>query len=326
MSKTQKTKTTQTTTPNAPSWTSPQVESLATKTANLSNQDPYSFVAGADPLQTQAAQGAGGITQNSQSYNTANDVLTRQANSGSDPYAVATVHPNSILPNLEAYMSPYTNDVVKTSLADYDFGAGQQLAQAKLSAGAADDTFGGSNTLFTDSLLGGQIARGRGTLSAGLRDQAFDTGSSLAGQDADRRQQAQLANQAAYNQARQFGVTSAQSAAGQLVNTDTARTADARATAGTQSDIGSILQQLAQARAGAPINTQGSINSAYGSLTPMQALLTGQTTNGTSKSSTGGLGSAISSLGSLAAGLGAIGFAPFTGGASLAALPAAAKG
>lgn len=321
------TNSTQTTTPNAPSWLSGQVESLAGKTAGLASQDPYSFVAGADPLQTQAAQAAAGLGQNQQSYDTANGVLTGLAGSGANTYApstygAATVSPNSILPNLDKYMSPYLNDVVNTSLANFDYGAGQTRGQNAL-ARANSDTFGGSGGDIQTALSNAQMARDRGQMGAQLRDQGFQVGAGLAGQDADRRQQAQMFNADAFNQAGQFN-SGALNSAGQfnanandtalnrqgqaatgLVGIDQTGNADQRANFGTQTDIGSILQQIAQQRAGAPLSVQSGINSAYGGLTAPTSLLTGQTTTGTStgtSKTSGGLGGMLGSLGSLAMG------------------------
>lgn len=321
MSSTKKTSSTQTTTPNAPSFVAPQLQTLATNTTNLANANPSSYVAGADPLQTQAATGAAALGGNTAGYGTANNTLTGQANSGSDPYAVATVHPNSILPNLDAYMSPYMNNVVNSSLADYDFGAGQTQAQNKLAL-ANDGTFGGSSGAIQTSMSNDAINRGRGTLASGLLNTGYTNAQTAANEDADRRQQAQLANAAAYNNASQFGLTNAQGAANSLVSANTAQNTDARSNVATQGDMGSILQQIAQAQAQAPLSVQQAINGAYGQLAPTTSLLTGQTQTGKSTQSTGGLGSVLGSLGSVAMGLGSLGLAPFTGGASLAGLAA----
>ena len=263
-----------TTTPNAPAWATPQVQSLTTNTANLANQDPYSFVAGPDALQTQAATGASALTQ----PNASTDALTRLTSqqSQSDPYTVATVKPNSILPNLDAYISPYLNDVVNKSLASYDYGAGQTRGANAL-ARASSDTFGGSGGDLQTALSNSKMALDRGTLASGLLDQGFGVGAGLASEDANRRQQAQLANMDAFNTARQFGVTQAHSAANDLQTNE-------RANLGTQMDMGSILQALEQAKAGAPLTVQQAINAAYGSLQPSVNNLTGQTQKGTNTS------------------------------------------
>lgn len=287
---------TQTTTPNAPSWVSPQVSTLAGKTTDLASQDPYSFVAGADPLQTQAAQGAAGLGQNQDSYGVANRLLTGLTGSGANTYNPATVSPNSILPNLDKYMSPYLKDVVSSSLAGFDFNAGQQQGQNAL-ARANSDTFGGSGGDVQTAMSNAQMGRDRFGLQSGLLNQGFGAATSLASDDANRRQQAQLANQAAFNSAGQFNATQnddalsrqMQAALG-LVNVDQTGNADQRSNIGLQGDMGGILQQIAQQRAGAPLSVNQAINGSYGSLVPATSLLTGQTSTGTatgtSKSST----------------------------------------
>lgn len=317
---------TQTMTPNAPSWLPGQVQGLAGKTTDLASQDPYSFVAGADPLQTQAAQGAAGLGSNLADYGLSNGTYQNLARSGANTYDAATVHPNSILPNLDAYMSPYMNDVVNTSLANFDYGAGQTRGQNAL-ARANSDTFGGSGGDIQTAMSNAQMARDRGQMGATLRDQGFQVGAGLAGQDADRRQQAQMFNASAFNTAGQYNAGATDTAqarqgaaAAGLVNNADSFNADQRANLGTQTDIGSILQQLAQQKAGAPLSVNQAINGSYGSLMPATGLLTGQTTTGNStgtSTTSGGLGSMLGSLGSLAMGLGSSGLGSLFGGQML---------
>lgn len=295
MSKKTTTKTNQQThmvqTPNNPEFVSKGIEGLAGQVTDLSKADPYSFVAGPDALQTQAAQGASAL-----SSSPVQGILNGVATAG--PQSVQAA---SLLDNLPAYMSPYTKDVVDASLADYDFGAGQQDAQARLDLGG-DTTFGGSGGALYRSALGGQLARGRGTLSAGLRDQAFNTGASLSGQDADRRQQASMSNASLAEQA-----LARQAAAAQAMGSE------GRANVDTQSQIGAILQQLAQTRAVAPLSLLGTQATLFGGL-PL-GLLQGQTQDGTmsgtstSKTSDpmGAIGGLLAGAGSLATGLGGLG-------------------
>lgn len=296
-----KTTTHQTTTPTNPTWLEPQLNTLAGRITDLSKMDPYSFVAGANGLQNQAYAAASSLAPDNASYGAAKGLFQGLMNTGASSYDPATVTPDSILPNLSAYMSPYTQQVVDSALADYDYGAGQQQAQARLDAGNMDDTFGGSNRLLTDSMLGGQIARGRGTLSGQLRDQGFQTGANLANLDADRRQQAQLANMAAFNQARQFNATqletalARQQAAGRdLVDTANGQNQAAVTDINTQSQIGDILHQIAQQQAAAPLSMMPSLAGAYGGL-PL-SLLHGETIDGKTKQS----GSMLDALGQIA--------------------------
>ena len=217
-----RTETHQVTTPSNPEWVTSGLQGLQSKIASTFNGvDPTSFVAGPDPLQTQAGLGASGLN-------------TSGSLAGANGAFASLANPGSILDNLPAYMSPYTNDVVNTSLASYDHNAGQQRGQSMLDL-AGDTTFGGSGGSIYRSGLEGELARGRGSLEAGLRDQGFARGAGLAGQD-------------------QANRTASISAAGQgYLGANSAE----RSNVGMQSDIGSILQQLAQARAQAPVTALG---------------------------------------------------------------------
>jgi hypothetical protein len=276
-----KTTTHSTTTPTNPSWVEPQLNTLAGRITDLSKMDPYSFVAGPNGLQNQAYATAGGLAPDNASYDSAKG-LFQGTIAGGASYDPATVHPNSILPNLAAYMSPYTQQVVDTSLADYDFGAGQTRAQNQLAL-ANDETFGGSGGAIQTALSNDAINRGRGTLSAQLHDQGFQTGSNLANLDADRRQQAQLANMAAFNQARQFNATQRQTAGRDLVDAANAQNQTAVTDINTQSAIGDILRQIAQQQAAAPLSSLSTLAGSYGSL-PL-SLLHGEVTDSKTKTS-----------------------------------------
>ena len=104
---------------------------------------------------------------------------------GYDPTnAVAsTYNASSLLDDLGKYRSPYANDVVNTALADYDYGAGQTRANQALDE-ARSGAFGGSGAAITRALTEDNLTRGRGTLSAGLRDQEFTRATGLAATDA----------------------------------------------------------------------------------------------------------------------------------------------
>jgi hypothetical protein len=295
----------QTMTPTNPAWVDSGLQGLGGQISNLSNADPYSFVAGPDPLQTQAAQGAAGLTS-SPSFQQASGIMNNVAGAGPN----LSGGPASLLDNLQAYMSPYTKNVVDTSLADYDFGAGQTQAQNKLAL-AGDTTFGGSGGSIQTALSNDAITRGRGTLSAGLYDQAFQVGAGLSSQDAGRRQQSSQ-----FDAQQRDAALQRQLAAGQgLGALGTAQGADQRANIGTQASLGDMLQQLAFQKAQAPLSLLGVQSGLMGQL-PLGLLHGGETdgtgsTTGTSTSSVSGLGNALSGLGSLAMGAGTLGWKPF---------------
>ena len=283
-----------TVTPTNPDWVEPQLNTLAGKITDLSKMDPYGFVAGPNGLQQQAFGGAGGLGGANPSYGSALGLYQAQMNTGARQYDPATVTPNSILPNLQSYMSPYLQQVVDTSLADYDFGAGQTRAQNKLAL-ANDETFGGSGGAIQTAMSEDALARGRGTLSSQLRDQAFQTGANLANLDAERRQQAQLANMAAYNQARQFNASQLETALGRqlqaangLVDTANTQHQAELADINTQAQLGDMWRQIQQQQASAPLSILGSLVSAYSGL-PLN-LLHGSVTDGKTKETDSVLG------------------------------------
>lgn len=318
-------------TPTNPAWVDSDISGLAGKINDLSNLDPYSLTAGADPLQTQAGATAGGLGQGT-GYQDAQGIFHNVAAADANTYNATTGKAASLLDGLQGYMSPYTSDVVNTSLADYDHGAGITRAGNKLAIAGGDDTFGGSNGAIQTALSEDNIDRGRGTLSAQLRDQAFQTGAQLSNQDADRRQGMTLADMTALNSAGAFNATAEEqalqrrlAAGGAIADTTSAADANTRANAGTQATIGDMLRQIQATHNLAPLSLLTAQTGLMSGL-PL-GLFHGQNTDGTSKTdSTTTSSDPLGTAGSLAMGLGALMGAPFTGGASLAALGALGAG
>lgn len=259
--------------PTNPDWVNGGVQGVSTTLSGLNTRDPSSYVAGPDALQTAAAHSLSGLTPNAGAYSSANGLYQGVMDAGGPHVKIAQGQAASALPGINSYLSPYTNDVVKASLADYNYGAGQQQAADKLSIAGMDDTMGGSNGAILQSLDNGQIARGRASLVSGLLDQGFTQAGQLANQDADRSQQMSLANTAALNQGRQFNAgeydTGLQrqlaAAQGMTQNANDQTTAGINV-AGAQSSIGQVLQALAQARAQAPLSVAGSLAGDWNSL------------------------------------------------------------
>lgn len=244
--------TTMTSTPTNPEWATSRVKGLSDKIGTtFDGLDPYSLVAGADPLQQQAAQGAAGLTT-SPNYGLASDMYGEAGNAGSQ----------DIAGGMAAFANPWEKDVVDTSLADFDYGAGQQNAQANLDL-AGDTTFGGSSGALYKSALGGELARGRGSLAAGIRSDGFKT--ALGGATS----QAQLNEQALQRKM--------QGAAG-LAGVGQAQGADARANIDSQSAMGDILRQIEAQKRLAPATALGMEGSLTSGL-PL-GMFTGQTGTG----------------------------------------------
>jgi hypothetical protein len=114
---------------------------------------------------------------------------------GYDPTTAnaSTYSAGSLLEGLGNYMSPYTGQVVDAALSDYDYGAGQTRANQALDE-ARSGAFGGSGAAIGRSMTEGELARGRGSLSANLRDQGFTRGAGLSAQDAGFRNDASRFN------------------------------------------------------------------------------------------------------------------------------------
>ena len=222
-----KTKTTssstQTRTPNNPTWVTEGLAGVGGALQGLMGRDPTTFVAGPSTLQTKAFDAAGGLKL-SDDYGRARGIFNDVAGAGANTYdatgydptkatsrgydsvdwtgqgydftkageavgydptsaQAVTYNASSLLEGLDKYMSPYTGQVVDAALADFDFGAGQTRANQALEE-ARSGAFGGSGAAIGRSLTEGEIMRGRGSLSAQLRDQGFMRGAGLSAQDA----------------------------------------------------------------------------------------------------------------------------------------------
>jgi hypothetical protein len=194
------TQATTSTTPNVPQWGVDSLQTLNGSIGSIAATDPSKFVTPASALQTQAQKGAAGLgVQSGQDAGAAGGILTGLGGSttgqigGIPTVSAPIIKASSLLDGLQSYMSPYTKDVVNTSLDDYDQNAAKARA-AEEAAGAAAGAFGGSRFGVQQATTLDNQARARATLDAGLRDSAFTTGSSLSNEDATRRQGADTSN------------------------------------------------------------------------------------------------------------------------------------
>jgi hypothetical protein len=291
---------TATRTPINPEWVTSGLEGLGGKIMGLANENPRQFVAGASPLQTRAFVDAAKL-KTSPRFNQAGDIFNQVAGAGANTYEAQgydaeRYDASSLLEGLDKYMSPYTGDVVNTALADYDFGAGETRANQALDE-ARSGAFGGSGAAITRALTEDSLTRGRGALSAGLRDTAFTRGAGLSATDAGFRNQAAAANAAAANQAAAFRAQAANeagrfnagametalarqlSAGGALGSLGAQEGADTRANVALQGQMGAEQRAISQALAGAPISVLQALAGTYSGL-PLN-LLSGETMTGT---------------------------------------------
>ena len=292
---------TQTRTPNNPTWVTEGLAGVGGALQGLMGRDPTTFVAGPSTLQTKAFDAAGGLTS-SPYFGQAGDIFGRVAGAGANTYDAqgydateatskgydsvdwtgqgydatnanaSTYNASSLLEGLDKYMSPYTGQVVDAALADYDYGAGQTRANQALDE-ARSGAFGGSGAAITRALTESDLARGRAATSAQLRDQGFMRGAGLSATDAgfrndaarynaDAQTRVSMANAAAANAAAAFGANAR--------NTSAASNAAARndalrfgADAGNQAALANAAAANAAAAFGANArNTSAASNAA----------------------------------------------------------------
>jgi len=282
---TQTTSGTSTTTPNVPTFLQQPWEQYAGGVSNLMNSG-QPLVSGASPLQQQAYSAAMGLTPQTTPALKSYDQPMVNGGPGDGYTAPAASTASSGQPNnfnlatmlglgaglgganvtgpaasasasvfsreaLNERMNPYTEQVVDTSLADYDVGAGRATSRAALEASKSGGLFN-SNNAIRDAILSGELTRGRASTSAGIRDQGFRTAADILGRDNDRSTQASIANAQAENQMRMFNASQqdnalnrALSAAGLISNIGSAQGADTRANIGLQADLGAQQRDIA---------------------------------------------------------------------------------
>ena len=106
--------------------------------------------------------------------------------------------------NLSAYTNPYETQVVDQSLADLERTRLMQQNQLGAQASAAG-AFGGSRQGIAEAETNRAFADQAARTASGLRQAGFQNAQQMAGQDIGRQMQVASTNQAALNQARQFG-------------------------------------------------------------------------------------------------------------------------
>jgi hypothetical protein len=294
------TQTNSTTTPIVPDWASTLTQNVAGRVGGLTQQDPQSFVAPANGLQTQAGTGAAGLSGSPWNYEGALDLTRGAANTSwldgymnsATPFASGGKASNYVA----SYLDPYLQNVVDSTSADLDAHDGQVRAQQALAL-AGSGVFGGSGAALTQSMTEGELARARASSLGGLRSQAYGAALGAAAGDADRATQARIANaQTALQDRAQkvgFGLQGQQqqlAAGSQLAGLSSAYDANQRANIQAQAGVGDDLRNIAQQQDQAPMTSTAQIVAMLNGL-PIN-LFTGQTTqgsqSGTSTSKTNG--------------------------------------
>jgi hypothetical protein len=340
-SKSTKQTQTSTMTPTNPQFVTSGAEGLAGNIGKLSEADPGSFFAGAQPLNQQgfdifgglgakgvdwlqqAAQGAGGAQQ-AFGYNPA---TMQGAQVG--PTAQATAERG--YDGLANYFNPYESQVIQNTMGDLD--RARQLTQNGNGQGAVmAGQYGGSRQGVLDANANEGFLRAVGSTAGNLRQQGFRDAAGFGMADADRAtgvslanagaanqaslaqagfdQQAAGANQGAQNQAWQYNAGANDAAANRGLQGSQLMAQIGQYGLGGMMDAAGIQQLLAQLQAGAPLDVSGQLSGQFGSL-PL-GLFNGQTQTGTGTTTqSGGLGGILSGLGTGMFGLGSLGFSPF---------------
>lgn len=274
------------TTPTNPDWVAHTAQSLNTGIQRIGGMDPYSLVAPVSDLERQASAGAAKLGQGFGdaaggvgSDRWFSDLLSQPASS---------VGAASLLDNFDAYQNPYRTQVTDAAMADFDADAGRTRAAQDLTL-AGQSAFGGSGAALSRSLTEGELARARNSQYSKLLSDLFTTSAGLASQDADRRQQAALANA-------QMEMQDRQARAQLALDRDSA----ARANAGAQATVGAQLREADQAMRSAPLTQLKNQLEMFSGL-PLQ-LFHGQNVNstGTSTSKTTQTPSILDQIGQVA--------------------------
>ena len=202
-----------TTTPQNPQWVTDSITDWVARIGAFGDADPNAFVAPAAPLQQQAWNNTGQLNAWKGQMQSASDLGFKAANAGANLMgnpatysapelggaAQTTAHGYSApqlgpaqtatsgagADNMARYMNPYLQDVIGTSLADFDHSAGQTRA-AQAAQAARSGAFGGSRAAIREAQTEGELAQARGALDAELRAQGFNTAAGLGMADADR--------------------------------------------------------------------------------------------------------------------------------------------
>ncbi|MDO8799762.1 hypothetical protein [Phenylobacterium sp.] len=269
-----KTKTNETTrnhtvtAPTNPEWVTNMAQSLDLGIQRIGGASPYDYVAPVSALERQAEGGAAGLSglRGGNAQTVGSDAWFSSLLSGGAP----SVGSASLLDNLSAYYNPYREQVIDAASVDFDANAGRTRAAQDLAI-AGQGAFGGSGAALARSQTEGELARARSSGLAQMLSEMFTTSASLAGQDADRRQQASAANAQLALQDSQMKLQAAQD-----------RANSNRADITTQAALGAQIRGVDDQMRKAPITTLASQIDMFSGL-PL-ALFKGQVEDGTGTS------------------------------------------
>lgn len=296
-----------TSTPTVAPWLAQNYQNLGGQISDFSKTDPTSYVAGPSTLQSQAFGGAGNLGGWQSLFDKAGATVGGVAGAGPSNASGASLLDGG----LDRYLNAGLNDVVDSSLANFDYANGRDKA-AMDAKGALNKSFNNTRSVFGETQFAADSARQRAATEADLRYGAFDKAAALAAQDAQMRQQSNQFN-AGQTDASLMRQLQAAGLFGDLGNN---QANNQRADVATQLGAGAEQQRIDQAKLNATptfLQLLASLNGSMpiGSFTSMTG--TGQgSSNSTSTTKTsdpmGALSGLLSGVGSLASGVGALKF------------------
>lgn len=262
------------------------LNSFAGQVNDFSKIDPSSMIAPASNLQRQAFDGANSLGGWKTDLKQAGKYATQGAKAGPasvnfSGYDAPTAQGASLLDGLQNYMNPYTNDVVNTTLANYDEDADRAAGAMRASA-AKRGAFGGSRYGVAEGEFAANTARDRAFTEASLRSNAFNTGAGLSATDAGMRQNLNMfntelgADEARYgaeaeNQEqmtnanlREQAYMRALQAAGLFTNIGNSTAANSQNDLALTADLGAMQREIEQAQRSAPYTHLAATGSLFG--------------------------------------------------------------
>lgn len=304
MSKT-KTKTTASTTPTNPEWSTNAIQGLTGQVTDLAGQDPQSFVAGASPLQDQQFGLAG------QMGGAAGGQLTGASSAASglagfqapqiDDVAQAAAY--TAAQNMGAYYNPFQQQVAENTTQEML--RGLDLATNRNSQGAQlAGQYGGSRQGVLDANTNRDFFGQLGNTLGNLNLQGFNTAAQYGSGDADRQTGVSQFNAGQKNAAALANQQAGLAGAGIQGQGASLLQSLGLSGYGALGDAGATQQGLEQTQAGAPLSVLQQLAAIQGGL-PL-GLFSGSNSTGTTTQNAG-LGGILQGLGALGSGLGAMG-------------------
>lgn len=224
---------TATTTPNVPSWLQGPAQSYYSQVGNLIGNQANTY--GPTANQSAAFSGAQSLTSPNSAINGGIDATRSLLN-----YAPGSVSAGQLSDtDLSAYMNPYTQNVIDTSMNDLNTARQRAISGGQGQATAAG-AYGGSRHGVADALTNEGFLSQAASLSANLRNTGYNNAQNAALTDIGNRMNAD-----------QFNVNSGLSGAGlrlgaanQLYNQGVGADANSRANLGTQAALGTMERDI----------------------------------------------------------------------------------